>query len=62
MKSTLSLIMAFAAVVMAAPILKRDDSTIDAVNYILHLQSSPTGTTAYDDEINAVTNPTDVLG
>lgn len=66
MKATLSIV-ALAAFAIAVPVVRRDqstnevDSTIDAVNYILKLQSSPSGVTAYDDEINAVTNPADIV-
>lgn len=44
---------------------KRDNedlSTVDAVNYILVLHKTTDGVSAYDDEINAVANPADVLG
>lgn len=43
---------------------KRDESTVDAVNYILNLQGSGTGITAYDDEIKAALekSPSEILG
>lgn len=41
--------------------MKRDENTVDAVNYILNLQSSSTGITAYADKIATVV-PAEVLG
>jgi hypothetical protein len=39
-----------------------DLSTVDAVNYIVNLHKTTDGISAYDDEINAVSNPADILG
>lgn len=41
--------------------MKRDESTVDAVNYFLNLQGSGTGIAAYDDEI-ATAVQAEVLG
>ncbi|QDS74193.1 hypothetical protein FKW77_002116 [Venturia effusa] len=68
MKIALSIIMALAASIIAAPVEKRDesstevDSTVDAVNYILKVGATADSPTAYEDEINAVKNPADILG
>lgn len=65
MKSILSIIIALAASAIASPAMRRAEA-VDVHQGIGAVISSKTqgknGLTAYTDEINAVSNPADILG